>query len=291
MRLHARIVILEASSGAPMGRHAMEDMDVIETPEYVELRRPLAGIGSRFIAGLIDHALLLLGFLVLLLLLMLVGMLSFSNVGRATPSLRWWAIAVLIVAAFVLYWGYFGVFELLMNGQTPGKRRMRIRVAREGGGAAGASEIAIRNLLRPVDALAAYGVAGICMFLTRRVQRLGDLAAGTVVVSEQVADYSAKSDKRRKVEWQDEADAHALRATGLRPEEHRALSSYWARRTELTVDARERILPRIMAPILERAGDDPESRSLDVLEEYVEALLRKAISEGATAEHAAEDKP
>lgn len=162
---------------------------------------------------------------------------------------------------------------------------------RREGGAAGASEIAIRNLLRPVDALAVYGVGGVCMFLTKRVQRLGDLAAGTVVVSEQVADYSAKSDKRRKVEWQDEADAHALRATGLRPEEHRALSSYWARRTELTVDARERILPRIMAPILERAGEEPESRSLDVLEEYVEALLRKAVSARAAAEQAAEEKP
>jgi len=263
----------------------MTEVDSIETPENVVLQRRLAGIGSRFIAGLIDSLIIFAMGLVILFVFGFMGVLDASDV---SPGARAWLVAVLFVVFFAVYWGYFVFFEMLTNGQSPGKKVEKIRVVKAGGGAIAFTDIAIRNLLRVVDGLVFYAVAGICMFFTKKAQRLGDLAAGTVVISEAISDYAARSGRRSKAQWQWEATAEVLRATNLSPEEYRALSNYWMRRNELTLPAREQLLRTLVLPILRRISPDAADESLASLEYHLEVLMRKALAAEQSANKASD---
>jgi uncharacterized RDD family membrane protein YckC len=151
----------------------------IETPELVAIEMPLAGIGSRFIALLVDYLIWLAGLLVLALLVSLF-LPSLKAVSKISSQ---WAAAIVIFIVFLLQWGYFTLFEAFWNGRTPGKRVARIRVIQRSGRAIGLFESMARNLLRYVDQFPVfYAVGVIAMFSSRQHQRLGDLAAGTLVV-------------------------------------------------------------------------------------------------------------
>ena len=96
-----------------------------------------------------------------------------------------WAVAAFIALNFVLIWGYFTLFEAFWHGQTPGKHVMKLRVIKDSGRQITLFESMSRNLLRFVDNLPAlYLIGVITMLCTKRHQRLGDLAAGTIVVHE-----------------------------------------------------------------------------------------------------------
>lgn len=250
----------------------MLDFDEIETPESIVLRRRLAGIGTRFIAGLVDHLLLALLFLAL----GVAGLLIWG--WSAVAGIRWsvWTVAMLVVVAFLLYWGYFVFFELRTNGQSPGKKQSKIRVVKEGGGPIGFTDVAIRNLLRAADGMGAYLVAGLFMFLTKKCQRLGDLAGGTVVIDEAPRDYGAKPRSRPADDWERQATPQALEATGLSPEEYRVLTNFWLRRQELSWEARQGLLLKLVRPILARIGALPDPPTPTALENRLAELLRKA---------------
>ena len=145
----------------------------LETPERVDLAIDLAGVGSRGLACFVD-TLILTAFIVVLVLF----------VALAVRALGVWALVAGILGAFVVQWLYFAVNEAMRDGQTPGKRLLGIRVQRIGGYPIGWSEALIRNFLRIIDGLLGYSVGIAVMLLTPRSQRLGDLAAGTVVVRE-----------------------------------------------------------------------------------------------------------
>jgi uncharacterized RDD family membrane protein YckC len=256
----------------------MDEFDIIETPENVDLQRRLAGIGSRFVAGLLDHLLIAAVLILLSLIPLLFDVPIFAMGARLVHQADTWVIALLTLFGFLTYWGYFVLFETWMNGQTPGKRHMRIRVVQQEGGAISFQAVAIRNLVRPVDFLGLYAVAGIAMFLTRKVQRLGDLAAGTVIISEEVPDYAAQPDTKATVLDEISATAAALEATQLRPQEYRLLHNYWLRRDQLSLEARQQLLPKLLRPILERTGTPLEATTLAALERRVEELMRQARS-------------
>lgn len=260
----------------------MDEFDIIETPENVDLQRRLAGIGSRFAAGLIDHLLIacLLAVLIVVFFAFSVNLISIG--ARAMEQAYALALAVFILLGFLIYWGYFFFFEMWMNGRTPGKKWLKIRVVRLEGGAITFDAIAVRNLLRAVDVLGFYGVAGIAMFATKKVQRLGDLAAGTVVISEEVPDYGAKYDSKQKVFDDMPAPAGALAATRLTPQEYRLLHNYRLRREQLTIEARQRLLPQLLRPILERLGMPLAGDSPAVLEAQLENLIAQSGAEPAS---------
>lgn len=142
------------------------------TPENVVLTYPVAGIGSRFVAWVIDVlAILLLG-----VAGVMVG--SVLEVGRGGLG-----TAVILLWTFGLMWCYFLFFEWLWHGQTPGKRLLGIRVIGDRGTGINFFESAVRNLLRAVDSLPAlYALAAVVVTLDPKNRRLGDLAAGTLVV-------------------------------------------------------------------------------------------------------------
>lgn len=250
----------------------LQEYELIETPENVELTQRLAGIGTRLLAGIMD-TFIIVGVLLLLVIILLM---TRSGLTRLAHDAESWLVATFILIVFLLTWGYFVAFELWMNGQSPGKKRLKIRVVKQGGEALSFSDVAIRNLLRVADGMPLYPIAGLCMFITRRTQRIGDLAAGTIVISEESADYSAVTDKKKHVHWEEEITPTTLRATGLTPQEYRLLRNYWLRAGEMTVEARERLLPRLLMPILARKGETMTEPSLGKLEECLSRLIEEA---------------
>jgi uncharacterized RDD family membrane protein YckC len=148
--------------------------EVIST-EKVPFHYRVAGLGSRFLAWLVDIA--LLG------LLLFVGAIFFSPLEQGRAGL---GLALFFVWQFVLLWGYFLFFEWLWHGQTPGKRLLGIRVISLEGTSASFLAVAVRNVLRVVDGLPApfllYGLGFAVAAFNRENRRLGDMAAGTLVV-------------------------------------------------------------------------------------------------------------
>ena len=163
----------------------------LQTPENVVVSYDLAGVGSRFIAAATDSLIQIVLILLVVLAMAVAGGLATSNhalrglSGDDPVQFGVWVVALLLLALFLLLWGYYAAFEMLWNGQTPGKRLVRLRVLRESGYPTGPIESLIRNLVRIVDYLPTSYMLGVtAILLTRRAQRLGDLAAGTIVVKE-----------------------------------------------------------------------------------------------------------
>lgn len=156
-----------------------EEILDIQTPENVAFGYQVAGIGSRFLATLLDTLLIIL----LQIMVMLVFILVLNGFDLLGETIAAWVYAVLGIVGFIFFWGYYIFFEMLWNGQTPGKRWVGLRVIRNDGTPITLSESFIRNLTRLVDFLPAmYGIGIISMFLDKQSRRLGDLAAGTLVV-------------------------------------------------------------------------------------------------------------
>ena len=168
---------------AGFARRGFADQLSIETPEQVALEFAVAGIGSRFVALLLDH-LIQLGVVIAVALIFLV--INVATGDRAMQTLAGkWFIASLIFIFFLLIWGYFALFEAFWRGQTPGKRVMKLRVIKDAGRQITLFESLARNLLRVADFFPSFYVTGvITMLCNKRNKRLGDLAAGTIVVHE-----------------------------------------------------------------------------------------------------------
>jgi uncharacterized RDD family membrane protein YckC len=159
-----------------------DDRISIPTPEGVELELVLAGVGSRLVAAIVDQ-LIKMG--LFLALFVIGGAVAGDGAGG-------FLFAVLVVASFLVFFGYDVAFEALASGRTPGKRAAGLRVVRLGGEPVGFLASAVRNLLRLVDSLPGiYAVGAVCILFSSRNQRLGDLAAGTLVVRERRAPLPA----------------------------------------------------------------------------------------------------
>jgi uncharacterized RDD family membrane protein YckC len=237
----------------------------IDTPEQIALEFPLASVGSRFLAIALDtlvQAGLFLAFLMLAFVVSIASAVAGVNAGV-------WGAALAILAGFTLYYGYFAAFEALWNGQTPGKRWVGLRVISETGRPIGAFDAILRNLLRIVDQLPAiYAVGTLSVFLTSRNQRLGDLAAGTVVVHDRPVD--------RPVIQEPSAPAATTRygANRLSPEEIAAIDTYLRRRwtvdDHFRVRARGELATRIRPKLTMPADTKIEDEALleQVMAEY-----------------------
>lgn len=161
----------------------------IATPEGISVDLVLAGLGSRFTAASIDlvlKALLIVGGLI-------VAALVDGDLGLALFS----------ISTFVIYFGYDVAFEVLAAGRTPGKRWTGLRVLRDDGRPVDLLSSAIRNVIRLVDGLPLlYFPAMVSVLVTRRNQRLGDLAASTIVVREERPGKASRRAKKRS-HWDD----------------------------------------------------------------------------------------
>lgn len=180
-----------------------EETLIIETPERVPLEFALASIGNRFIAVAIDHFIQYFAiFAAAWFFLSIAGYNSADLVDgpdRMFSEMPKWTIAVAIIVLFLIFAAYFIVFEWIWNGQTPGKRLMKLRVIRDDGRPVTLWESITRNLLRVCDAVPGfivpvYSVGLIAIFASTRDQRVGDIFAGTVVIRERTDDAPSFSE-------------------------------------------------------------------------------------------------
>lgn len=278
-----------------------EDL-VIPTPERVTFQYPIAGIGSRFLAQSIDMMLL-----VVLLTVVGIGGAAFGAVFHNAQL----AILIWVLLWFAVILGYFLVLEAVFGGQTPGKRALRLRVVGDQGEPIHFSQAAIRNLVRIVDFLPFfYGLGLVTLFINGRGKRLGDLAAGTIVVRERdrvsLYDLAATPapSPTAPVEpapsiWSapgatagtEAADGPASavqpaagdadRVRRLEPALRRLVVAYAARRSELP-PARRESLARNAEPALRRALPELTAaggplRALDQLAEWEGVTPRRTI--------------
>lgn len=157
------------------GRGGDVDEAGLVTPEAVVLGLPIASVGSRAVAILVDFVIQGIGLLVL----------SFAAGAVGQLDLGWVGTAVFLLMVFGLLFGYPVAFETFWRGRTPGKALMGLRVVTVEAAPVGIRHAAIRAALGLADFwVSSGGVAVIAALFTRRAQRLGDLAAGTVVVRE-----------------------------------------------------------------------------------------------------------
>jgi uncharacterized RDD family membrane protein YckC len=211
----------------------------VETPEGVELAFSPAGPAARALAYAMDLAIRGVAYLVLAILL--------AFLGRAGQGL-------FLIALFLLEWFYPVAFEVLADGQTPGKRLLGLRVLRADGAPIGWSRSTVRSLLSFVDFLPFGFAAGLVTTLvTGRHQRLGDLAAGTVVVHLDPLAAAARGI--------DPADAapFPLPAEPLSLVEQQAVMGFAERAPGLT-GARARELADLLEPLTGARGDQGVAR-------------------------------
>lgn len=185
---------------------------LVVTPENIEIEYELGGIGTRFLANLIDTLLqsitLICVVIVFGIFLGLLGLASYTPLVMFANFLKGVTSFLLAIAVFIIMWGYYIYFEIAWNGQTPGKRKMGLRVLRDGGYPIGAYSAITRNLLRLIDGIPAAILGGmivgyatdrtevvalsaapmvitLCFLLfTGKYQRMGDFVAGTMVVKQ-----------------------------------------------------------------------------------------------------------
>jgi uncharacterized RDD family membrane protein YckC len=245
------------------------DKLTIETPEQTSLEFPLAGIGSRFLAVALDM-LLQIGILIILgLLWALVNSLGFGLV-----KVRQYTLAILIFVAFAVEFGYFATFETLWNGQTPGKRWTHLRVIQDSGRPISAYDAILRNLLRIVDNLPSlYAIGIVTMLISKENKRVGDYAAGTVVVHEKPLQGVAAI-------WSvGAAPGQAVSAapTGqLTSDELQLVETFFERRVSLDPDVRRSMARQIAQRLGDRLNVPNEARP--DAEKFLETLAEQRRS-------------
>jgi uncharacterized RDD family membrane protein YckC len=221
-----------------MGLH-YEDRMTIETPEGVSVTVPLAGVGSRFIAAAIDAV---IQFTLLICAVVVFGV--FELGGGASGGL-------LALSAFLIFFVYDVAFEVLAYGRTPGKRWTGLRVVRATGEPVGFVTSVIRNLLRLVDFLPSAYLVGIASILvTSRNQRLGDIAAGTVVARAprkgvSVDERAAAAPLTSSLAVWDVSAVTAQELATVRSFLDRRDSLEWGARTQLARTMADRLRPRV----------------------------------------------
>jgi uncharacterized RDD family membrane protein YckC len=243
----------------------------IRTPDGITFSMPLAGPIPRFFAWVID-------FLIYIALSRAIGMLAMLGSIISAD----FAFAAQLLLDLVIGLGYSMLLEWIWNGQTVGKRVLKLRVVDEGGRGLSGGQVVVRNLLRAIDMLPLfYGVGGIFHVLTARCQRLGDLAAGTIVVR-RIDAGSPDVDELLAGKYNSFRDYPVIEARlrqRVSPEEAKICLSALLRRNQLDPDARLDVYQRL-ADHFRSLGEFPESITFGLTDEQylrntAESLFRK----------------
>ncbi len=152
----------------------------IETPEKIRFKYSIAEIGTRIAAYTMD---LIIQSLLILLVYLLLSASGFSFFSMSDYQSL--IIAFMFLLIFFIKWGYYVLFEVIMEGQTPGKKMMRIRVIKNNGEPLDFETIVLRNLLRAVDGFPGIPLlGGFIAMIDKKTRRLGDIVSNTLVVNE-----------------------------------------------------------------------------------------------------------
>ncbi len=212
----------------------------LQTPESVELEFILAGIGNRVYAWLIDFiawSLSLIGFQIAWTIVAAQLIDVIGNLVGGNKQVELWFRAFQLLIVFFIEVGYFVLFETLWQGQTPGKRFVKIRVIRDDGRPIRLQQATLRALLRPID-IYFFCLGLFLIVFTKREKRLGDIVAGTLVVQEEQAVTSTKltvSQEAQNLATQLLIEGDFAR---MLPEDFAVIREYLQRRVTMLPEAR-----------------------------------------------------
>ncbi|MGM0843612.1 MAG: RDD family protein [Bacillota bacterium] len=248
-----------------------EEQIDIKTPEYVSLQFQTAGLGSRAAAFMIDQALLgIINFFIIIGLVLFLDIQNSYFFLEETPFSSG-AIAIVVVAIFLLNWGYFFAYEFFSGGRTLGKTLIGIRVIQDNGQSITLLSSFIRNLMRVIDMLPAYYIVGMFMvFFHGKHKRLGDLTAGTVVVHER----KKKSKKKTAIDKvvasrglsRDSCNFEEGALKSLRAKEWKLLKTYTERFSGVEANQRLILTNQVAGIILPKIGIEIERQTEEELE-------------------------
>lgn len=240
----------------------------LQVPEQIAISYELAGLGSRFLAAIIDTFILAvtLGLVAFVAWLIRAYLTGASGVSFLTS-------VIILSASVLVYVAYHVYFEVTARGKPPGKSLTGLRVISVDGAAVGFEQSSVRNIMRLIDMLpTSYAVGLISLLVTARNQRLGDLAAGTMVVKErleEITDLPEEPAPPPDLPPEVSADVlHAVRAGArtITREEERTIRRFLERRFDLGPAPRRQLAARLARPIRQRfpglqAGQlrDPET--------------------------------
>ena len=266
-----------------------EETLIIETPERVPLAFALASIGNRFLAVAIDH--FIQYFSLILIVWVFSSLTGFGAALQETgmepvfSEMPKWTIAIMILGLFLIFAGYFVFFEWIWNGQTPGKRLLKLRVIRDDGRPITLWEAIARNLLRIFDAVPGfiipiYSIGLITIFASTRDQRVGDIFAGTVVIRERVGEapsfaetFSGTIGDSAFQRVQKKVDFRA-NITLLTESEVEVVESFLRRRWDLNERQRLWMAWRVALPIMYKLKPDYDADNFSY-EGFLEELLAR----------------
>jgi uncharacterized RDD family membrane protein YckC len=244
----------------------LDDVATVETPEQIELELPLAGVGSRAVAYLLDFLIQLIPVVIAMVLLVVALSLDLGLKGSADGIMRGRvplvAAAVFSAVLFATNFLYFTIWDLAARGQSPGKRALKLRVVRDGGLAIDARSSLIRNLVRTVDMLPGFYVVGlVSVFWSRAHKRIGDLAAGTLVIRDEGAAVGELSVILGP------APSVLAPASALSAADRGLVHDYLERRHGLASATRDRLDRQIADKLAVRYGIDPRLPAAAILDE------------------------
>lgn len=230
----------------------------IRTPESIAFSYELAGLGSRFLALIVDQAIQILVLVAIFAGIVLAASRVAGRVAKPAISeqlAQSLAIAIVVTIVFVVLFGYFIAFEALWNGQTPGKRLVGLRVVRDGGYPIDFGASLIRNLIRVGEQLLCYYlVSAISALISSENKRVGDIAAGTIVVRD------ARLPQPQNIASEFSEPAYAPTAY-LDGDERALIKRFLERRDALRPERRRELAAQIAARVRRRVP--PELARLD----------------------------
>ncbi|HZN36086.1 MAG TPA: RDD family protein [Pirellulaceae bacterium] len=222
----------------------------VVTPENIAFEYRLAGPFRRLPALLLDYC--IRGVVQVGIMIGLGLTLGFVSMGLA--------VFLIMLIWFVIEWFYGALFETFLNGQTPGKYLLGLRVLSDNGRPIDGMQATLRNLLRVADMFGAVGL--IAMLMNSKYKRLGDLVAGTIVVVEerQWLTGVAKLDDPRSIQLAAYLPPNFVVSRSMA----KALATYVERRRYFTPPRRREVARHLAEPLLERFGL-PADTSYDLL--------------------------
>ncbi|NLO06079.1 MAG: RDD family protein [candidate division WS1 bacterium] len=251
----------------------------LQAPEQVEVTYELAGLGSRFIAAVVDLAIVAL----IVILLALSAWIIRMRLSGQTEVAGVTAIIVL-ASSLLVYIAYYVYYEVAVEGKTPGKNQAGLRVISTDGGSISFEQAAVRNILRIVDMLPiSYAAGAISILVSARNQRLGDLASGAMVVKERLEEslpelppepeHSAPAAPLPPEVSEDLLRVVRASVRAVTREEEKTIRRFLNRRFELAPAARRRLATRLTDALRRRfPGLDPGQ--LANPETFLEVIIR-----------------
>lgn len=255
---------------------------LISTPENVDLHLELAGLGNRIMAALLDHILIgaVSGMVIAVCIGIAVAIESMPVPTDSKTMVYYVLVGIGLLLLFIINFGYFIVFEGMWKGQTPGKKVANIRVIEANGQPVGWSSVFIRNILRMIDEIPGLYPGILPMIIDKNERRLGDLAAGTLVIRERLQSLSTSG-----LRVVGDLGAEPLFDTGMiSPDEYGLLVNFLKRRDSLSPNQRHKLATSLSTHFQEKLDMPNETESPERFIEklYIAYNQRAEITSEAT---------